>query len=67
MSEQGKIPPPDGAPWATSKLFFKPDVPGQPELRKAMRWATKHMGWTPEAATCITWAFLVASHGGDEQ
>jgi len=62
-----EIPSPQGAPWDTTKLLFKPDVPGQAELRNAMRWAVKHFGLHPRAAQSITWAWLVSVHGGDEQ
>jgi hypothetical protein len=58
---------PADAPWRTSKLFFKADVPGQAELRQAMRWVAEHFTGGAALAVVITWAFLVASHGGDDQ
>lgn len=54
-------------PWKTSKLFFKADVPGQKELRAAMRRACTEMKLDAVAATYLTWLWLVEVHGGDEQ
>ena len=54
-------------PWNSSRLFFKADEPGQKELRAAMRRAYMDMNLTMQAATYLTWLWLVEVHGGDDQ
>lgn len=54
-------------PWLTTKLLFKADVPGQRELRDAMRESVEAGIVDMDIALQITWRFLVKAHGGDEQ
>lgn len=54
-------------PWMSSRLFFKAEKPGQKELRAAMRKACMDMKLTMQAATYLTWLWLIEVHGGDEQ
>lgn len=54
-------------PWETSKLFFKPDVPGQRELRNLLRLKYEAGTITMEEASRVMWRWLKRQHGGDIQ
>jgi hypothetical protein len=61
---------PEGEPeplWLTSKLLFKPMAPGQSELTTAMRESVEAGIIDMNQAGEITWRWLMAVHGGDEQ
>lgn len=57
----------EGAPWETSKLFFKRDMPGQSDKRAEFRKRVYAGTMTMKDAQREMWEWLCEQHGGDEQ